>query len=75
MSSKQPRLPQITPFTFLRTDEGQSWLEKAEVAEPIETPCCARCRRGTKAHGHRPCGYAGLRTGCPNRDCVHHRRT
>lgn len=71
-----PRTPtpgRFTPFTFLRSAEGEAWLERIEPPEPVETPCCAKCRRGTKAHGHRPCGFADHRTGCPNRDCAHNR--
>jgi hypothetical protein len=75
MTNPAPRQARITPFTFLATADGQSWLEKAEVKEPPKTPCCARCRRGTKALGAQPCGYAAARTGCPNRDCAHFRGT
>ncbi|KJL45588.1 hypothetical protein RS82_00140 [Microbacterium trichothecenolyticum] len=73
MPNNSARPARVTPFTFLRTEGGQSWLEKAEVKEPPKTPCCARCRRGTKALGAQPCGYAAVRTGCPYMECAHYR--
>lgn len=64
----------FTPFTFLRTAEGEAWLEPIVREKEDPKPCCPKCRRGTKAHGIQPCGYKDFRTGCPNESCEHHVR-
>jgi hypothetical protein len=48
-------------------------LEIVEAVLTAKGKCCARCRRGTKAHGETlPCGYDYR---CPNPKCDHPRRT
>lgn len=73
MPTPRPRTPSYRPFTFPATTEGEAWLERLEREQPKQTPCCARCRRGTKALGAQPCGYADRRTGCPNPNCAHNK--
>lgn len=45
------------------TDDEAQWLEDAKAPDVERTPCCAKCRRGTRAHGTLPCGYI---LACPN---------
>lgn len=48
----------------VKAREARELAELDEAVRLMSSPCCAKCVRGTKGFGLRPCGYGGR---CPNR--------